>query len=147
VVKKFETLDSVDLEPPGSLEISLSQPGGTLNGIVKDRGGRPAVDSLVLLMPADPELVNSNLYRTAHTNLDGGFSIRGISPGDYGILAINTLEIGTERSREFRDEFDSRILKSKSGPSTKLPNSGRPELSLNPSGHLTQFDTQKIESM
>jgi hypothetical protein len=101
----------VDTDLPGPIEISLSQQGGVVQGVVKDRLGKPVVDSVVALMPSNRELIYSNLFREVRTGQDGTFTIRGIPPGDYAIVAVEDLEIGESRSAEFRDEYQTRILK------------------------------------
>jgi hypothetical protein len=101
----------VDTDLPGPLEISLSQQGGVVNGVVKDRSGKPVVDSFIALMPFNRELVYSNLFRETRTGLDGAFTIRGIPPGEYGIVAVENLGAGESKSGEFRDAYQSRILK------------------------------------
>jgi hypothetical protein len=101
----------IDSDGPGPVEITLSQSGGIVDGIVKGRSGKPTADSLVLLVPSNPDLVYSNLFKSTRTNQDGTFYFRGIPPSEYGVLALDNLETGAERSREFRDEFESRILK------------------------------------
>jgi hypothetical protein len=101
----------VDSDPPGPIEITLSQQGGIVNGVAKDRFGKPAVDLIIALMPSNRELVYSSLFRETRTGQDGAFTLRGIPPGEYGILAVDKLEVGESGSAGFRDEYESRILK------------------------------------
>jgi hypothetical protein len=101
----------VDADTPGPLEISLSQHGGVVDGVVKDRFGKPAADSMVALMPSNRDFVYSNLFRETRTAQDGAFTIRGIPPGGYEVIAVDDLDVGESRNAEFRDVFQSRILK------------------------------------
>jgi Carboxypeptidase regulatory-like domain len=101
---------NIDTDPPGPLEVTLSPHGGVVEGIVKDQLGKPSADSIVALMPSNRDLVYSNLFWETRTGQDGTFSLRGIPPGEYGLIAVENLAVGETRSPEFRDEYQSRIL-------------------------------------
>ena len=76
--------------PAGSLpSISLALvPGDAqIQGVVK-RGGKGVAGAMVVLVPKDPTL-HQDLFRRDQSDLDGTFSLQGIVPGPYTVLAID----------------------------------------------------------
>jgi hypothetical protein len=71
-----------------SLTVSLSLVGAeaTVEGFAK-RSGKAAPGAMVVLVPSDPES-NLELFRRDQSDLDGSFSLAGVVPGNYTILAI-----------------------------------------------------------
>jgi hypothetical protein len=71
-----------------SLSISLTLVGGSteIQGTVK-RAGKAFAGAMVLLVPKNPE-VDRDLFRRDQSDLDGTFSLRGVIPGSYRVLAI-----------------------------------------------------------
>ena len=75
--------------PAGSLpSISLALvPGDAqIQGVVK-RAGKGVAGAMVVLVPKDPDL-HRDLFRRDQSDLDGTFSLQGIVPGSYTVLAI-----------------------------------------------------------
>jgi hypothetical protein len=75
--------------PPGSsLTASLSLVTGAVNveGFAK-REGKGAAGAMVVLVPKNPES-NRELFRRDQSDLDGSFSLQGIAPGSYTVVAI-----------------------------------------------------------
>jgi len=75
--------------PAGSLpSISLSLvPGDALIQGVVQRSGKGVAGAMVVLVPKDPDL-HRDLFRRDQSDLDGTFSLQGIVPGSYTVLAI-----------------------------------------------------------
>lgn len=69
------------------LDLSIASSGGVVAGVVRGNKDEPISNGTVVLIPADKE--NLHLYRTASTDQFGVFSITGVPPGDYGVLAWN----------------------------------------------------------
>jgi hypothetical protein len=71
-----------------SLSISLALVGGSaeIQGSVK-RAGKAFAGAMVVLVPKNPEL-DRDLFRRDQSDLDGTFSLRGVIPGSYTVLAI-----------------------------------------------------------
>jgi hypothetical protein len=71
-----------------SLSISLALVGGSaeIQGTVK-RAGKAFAGAMVVLVPKNPEL-DRDLFRRDQSDLDGTFSLRGVIPGSYTVLAI-----------------------------------------------------------
>jgi len=71
-----------------SLSISLALVGGSaeIQGSVK-RAGKAFAGAMVVLVPKNPDL-DRDLFRRDQSDLDGTFSLRGVIPGSYTVLAI-----------------------------------------------------------
>jgi protocatechuate 3,4-dioxygenase beta subunit len=75
--------------PPGAaLTVSISLTGATakIEGFAK-RSGQPAPGAMIVLVPKNPE-DNRDLFRRDQSDLDGSFSLQGVIPGDYTVIAI-----------------------------------------------------------
>jgi len=80
-------LDRID----GSLDVTLSSRSAQIDGTVAGLDGKPAANVQVVLVPE--RLRNrQDLYKTATTNQDGRFNMRGIAPGDYRVFAWEDIE-------------------------------------------------------
>jgi hypothetical protein len=68
--------------------VSLTLAAGTTEvaGTVK-RAGKAFAGAMVVLVPSHPEL-DPSLYRRDQSDLDGTFTLHGVIPGSYTILAI-----------------------------------------------------------
>jgi len=95
----------IEGSPSSPLEITIGV-GGTVHGVVK-KGNDAVQDSLVALIPSAPHRGNLNLYKTASTDQDGSFTIRGVAPGDYGILAWEDVEPNAWLNADFLKPFES----------------------------------------
>jgi hypothetical protein len=69
-----------------SLSITLAAGSAVIQGTAK-RAGKGFAGAMVVLVPKNPE-VNHDLFRRDQSDLDGTFSLRGLVPGSYTLLAI-----------------------------------------------------------
>ncbi len=71
-----------------SPSLSLTLVGGSVEvqGTAK-RAGKAFAGAMVVLVPKDPE-INHDLFRRDQSDLDGTFSLHGVIPGSYSLLAI-----------------------------------------------------------
>jgi len=67
------------------LDLSIASSGGVVAGVVRGTKDEPISNGTVVLIPSGKE--DLNLYRTATTDQFGVFSITGVPPGEYGVLA------------------------------------------------------------
>jgi hypothetical protein len=67
------------------LDLSIAGSGGVVSGVVRGTQGEFIRNGTVVLIPANKN--NPSLYRTASTDQFGLFSIAGVQPGEYGVLA------------------------------------------------------------
>jgi hypothetical protein len=77
--------------PRGTLSVVLGPAGGRVDGVVVDDRGRAVPGVQAALIPAKRP-ARADLYKTAITDGSGRFDIRGIPPGDYRVLAWESLE-------------------------------------------------------
>ena len=70
-----------------SISLTLIEGSVQVQGVVK-RGGKGAAGAMVVLVPKDPEL-HRDRFRRDQSDLDGTFSLQGVVPGSYTVLAID----------------------------------------------------------
>jgi hypothetical protein len=97
---------STDLLPfPKHLDLIISQNGATVDGIVyKDQ--KLYSGATVALVPDQPRRGDQPLYKWTSTDEAGRFVIQGISPGDYKLLAWESVEDGAYTNAEFLEPFE-----------------------------------------
>jgi hypothetical protein len=102
--------DGVDLTggASGGLQITLSTAGAETEGTVRDDDGKPVSGATVALVP---DSRRPSLFKETRTADDGGYSIKGIAPGDYEILAWEDIEPGAYEDPEFLKPFESKAEK------------------------------------
>ncbi len=109
-----DTLDGglvLDGSPVSPLELTIRM-GGQVTGVVRNAKDGPASDSLVALIPSESRRGNLLLFKTAQTEEDGRFSIRGVAPGEYILLAWEEdVEPNAVRNLEFLKPFEARGTK------------------------------------
>ena len=69
-----------------TVEVSVSLSTTRLTGTVR-RGGQPVSGSMVVLVPAGASTA-ADLFRRDQSDLDGSFTLRGVVPGKYLLLAV-----------------------------------------------------------
>ena len=75
--------------PPGAqLTVSLTLAGSavTVEGFAK-RAGKATSGAMIVLVPKDPE-ANHDRFRRDQSDQDGSFSLPGVIPGSYTIIAV-----------------------------------------------------------
>jgi len=100
----------VDGPQPGPMELTI-QNGGSIEGTVRNDKDEPVADSRVVIVPAQSRRGNLNLFKTGFTDQYGRFSLRGVAPGDYGVLAWEDIDNGAWESPEFLKDFESRAVR------------------------------------
>jgi hypothetical protein len=75
----------------GSLEITLGANAGQVTGVVVDAALKPISGVQAVLIP-DQLRNRQDLYKTAVTDQEGRFTLRGITPGDYQVFAWEDIE-------------------------------------------------------
>jgi hypothetical protein len=108
----------------GDLELVLSPDGAQIEGQVFDQKDQPARGS-VLLVPDLPDVGPPELLRRASAGSDGKFTLRGVRPGSYRLLALESLEL----SEQLNEPDFSRKLSGR-GNSILVEEQGRYRVSL-----------------
>lgn len=80
---KGESGIQVDSDDIDGVDLVVSPFGGTIDGTILDGSKNPVFEAKVIL---SPETKNKNV-RTAWTDQNGRYSIRGVRPGKYRLLA------------------------------------------------------------
>jgi hypothetical protein len=89
-----------DMTNDSTLDIAL-EVGGRVEGRVREAGETLASSGYVVLIPDENHRSNPMLLRLATVNAEGGFSIAGVAPGEYTIVAVRRLEAGEHLNGEF----------------------------------------------
>jgi hypothetical protein len=76
-----------------SVRISVKTDSGALTGSV-ERSGERVPQATVILVPPATRRKNPQSFRTTSTNEAGEFSVRGVMPGTYTLLAFRSLPQG-----------------------------------------------------
>jgi len=84
------------------LDIVFSAKGATLEGIVLDAKDQPVVDAEVVAIPDPTRRKRRDLYQEDSADQRGHFTLHGLSPGQYTVIALEDLE---------DDYFDPDFLK------------------------------------
>jgi hypothetical protein len=76
----------------GDLELVLSPAGGRIDGTLLDLNDQPTRGS-VMLVPDLPDPGPPELFRRKSAGSDGKFTFRGVPPGSYRLLAMESPEL------------------------------------------------------
>ncbi|PYR93843.1 MAG: hypothetical protein DMF84_08535 [Acidobacteria bacterium] len=84
------------------LEIMLTERATELSGAVQDSRARPVTEYAVVAFSSDNRKWGflSRFIRSTRPNQEGRFSIKGLPPDDYFIVALDYLETGEESDPE-----------------------------------------------
>jgi hypothetical protein len=81
----------------GDIEIVLSPAGARIEGTLLDANDQPTRGS-ILLVPDVPEPGPPDLFRRASADSKGQFTLRGVAPGSYRLLPLETVSLDSEIS-------------------------------------------------
>jgi hypothetical protein len=86
---------------PGDMTIVLNPNGGQVNGSVHNAKDEPATDATVTLIPDESHRSLTWMYKTAQTDKNGHFNIKGVRPGEYTIYSWEGIEKGACEDPDF----------------------------------------------
>ena len=91
------------------IDIVLTQRVGEVTGSVQDGQARPISDYVVVAFAADNSRwgYQTRFVRSTRPNQDGRFSVKGLPPEDYLVLALDYLEPGEESDPEQLEKWRS----------------------------------------
>jgi hypothetical protein len=105
-------LDLADRPSIDDVVITLSDKMTTVSGGVTDSRGAPLNSYVVVILPAEEKESARDFFyhyiRAARPDTNGRFETRGLKPGRYVALAIETLEQGRQFAPEFQRQLRSR---------------------------------------
>jgi hypothetical protein len=76
----------------GDLELILSPAGGHIEGTLANATNEPTRGS-ILLIPDVPDPGPTDLFRRTSADSKGNFMFRGVPPGSYRMVAMESLEL------------------------------------------------------
>jgi hypothetical protein len=75
-----------------TLYLVVSANGGMVEGVAVDRKGEPVANAIAVAVPEGRMRTRMDHYRKTITDQTGRFSLRGLHPGDYTILAWESVD-------------------------------------------------------
>jgi len=113
-ITKSVYLDGRDVADSGftvnaetSLDVVISANGATIEGTVVDSKGKPVVHATVLDVPSAEHRSRPDLYQQDTSDELGHFSLRGLNPGKYTVLAFDEPQPDM-REPEFLKAYEGR---------------------------------------
>jgi hypothetical protein len=91
----------------GQMTVLINPNGGQMDGAVQNAKGDPAVGAMVTLIPDAEHRSISWLYKTANTDQNGHFTIKGVRPGEYKAYAWEDIEQGAQQDPDFMKPHES----------------------------------------
>jgi hypothetical protein len=95
-------IDFKEGQQVAGIEIVLTQRATDVSGTVQDSRARPITDFVVVAFSPDSRKWGymTRHVRTARPNQEGRFSIKGLPPEEYYLIALDYLEAGEEGDPE-----------------------------------------------
>lgn len=108
----------------GAMELELSPNGAHIDGLVFDEQDQP-VSGAVVLVPEEAKRGFIDLFRKTGANSKGAFTLRGVPPGSYKLLAFDDVDLDElmahpELVKQFGDKGETVIVAEKGGYSVPL---------------------------
>ena len=103
----FEAPLRVNANEPVEWIVTFTDTPTTLTGVFQDPGGRAVTEYYVLLFSTDRRhwTPGSRRVRTTRPATDGAFTIKGLLPGDYFLVALPDLEPGEWNDSAFLEQL------------------------------------------
>ena len=88
-----------DVEPGGSLAITVGTDPGEIDGTVQLGSAESGTPIVVVAIPNDPHLERTDLLRITNSSAEGTFTLKGFAPGEYKVFALATQEWEDSQNR------------------------------------------------
>lgn len=88
------------------LDLLISANGGTADGVVVNSKGEPFANAVVVAVPEARMRGRIDYYRKTVSDQTGRFSLHGLRPGDYTVLAWESVEGEAYYNPEFLKSYD-----------------------------------------
>ena len=95
------------VSPEPYLDVVISANGGSIAGTVVDGNGQPVANATIVDVPTGEHRMRRDLYQREISDESGHFSLRGLNPGKYTVLAFEELQEDFRRS-EFLKTYETR---------------------------------------
>jgi len=97
----------IPVHPDTYLDVVISAKGAAISGTVVDTNGQPVANATVVDVPAAEHGMRLDLFQQDTTDQTGHFSLRGLNPGKYTVLAFEELQ-DDFRQPEFLKTYENR---------------------------------------
>ena len=87
------------------LAIKLQPGAAQVDGVIRGQDDKPISGVTVALIPASKRYL---LYQSTFTDQNGAFNFKGVTPGDYKLLAWEEIEPNAFQDPEFLKPFESK---------------------------------------
>ena len=84
---------------------------GAIEGVVKGRNDQVAGNSVVVIVPPPNRRENPAAFRTAITDQRGSFSVQGLLPGEYTLIALEDVDPAAYQNPESLKDFEGSGIK------------------------------------
>ena len=103
------------------LDIVVNAKGATLEGTVLDAKDQPVIDAEVVAIPDPVRRKRRDLYQQGNTDQQGHFTLHGLNPGEYTVIAFEDLE-DDPRDPDFIKTYEGRgqSVQTKQGERTSV---------------------------
>ena len=116
-----EVVDTGFAVTPGTvLDVLVSPKGAGIEGTVVDGEGKPAAGANVVTIPSGGKLARPDAYQFALSDDAGHFVMRGLSPGEFIVLAFEEMRENF-RAPSFAKKYQAKGQKVELQESTKKP--------------------------
>jgi protocatechuate 3,4-dioxygenase beta subunit len=95
------------VSPEPYLDVLISAKGASIAGTVLDGNGQPMANATVVGVPSGEHRTRPDLYQQETSDESGHFSLRGLNPGTYTVLAFEELQEDFRQS-EFLKTYETR---------------------------------------
>lgn len=89
------------------LDLVASTNGGVVEGVVTDQKGAPVANAVIVAVPEPRLRTRVDRYHKTTSDQSGRFSLRGIPPGDYTLLAWESVDSDAYYNPEFLKAYES----------------------------------------
>ena len=109
----FEAPLRVNANEPVEWTITFTDKPTTLTGVLTESGGRAATEYFVLAFSADRAhwIPGSRRVRMTRPATDGAFTMKGLPPGEYLLVALLDLETGEWNDPALLEQFSKSAVK------------------------------------
>ena len=99
--------EGLELGAAGAEKLAIKlQPGAAqVDGVIRGQDDKPISGVTVALIPASKRYL---LYQSTFTDQNGAFNFKGVTPGDYKLLAWEEIEPNAFQDPEFLKPFESK---------------------------------------
>lgn len=106
-ISVFDNGLRVGAQSAGDIEVKIGTGPGIIQGTLVGVDQKPA-QTTVVLVPAPNRRQNFTLYRTTSSDVNGKFTINGITPGEYQLFAWQDFVAGAYQNAQYMSQYEGR---------------------------------------